>query len=57
MADFTIECFQNEYLPEGAQTMHAVITVTAAGTSAFASARVFGEATERGGDGGNATSA
>ena len=37
MADFTIECFQNEYLPEGAQTMHAVITVTAAGTSAFTS--------------------
>ena len=35
MADFTIECFQNEYLPRGAQTMHAVITVTAAGTSAL----------------------
>ena len=36
MADFSIECFQNEYLPQGAQTMHAVITVTAAGTSAVA---------------------
>jgi len=38
MADFTIECFQNEYLTRGAETMHAVITVTAAGTSAFTGA-------------------
>ena len=33
MADFTIECFQNEYLPAGASQMHAVITVTASGGS------------------------
>ena len=28
MADFQIECFQNEFLPEGGQVMHAVLTVT-----------------------------
>jgi hypothetical protein len=33
MADFQIECFQNEYLPQGAQTMDAVLTVTASGTT------------------------
>ena len=43
MADFQIECFQNEFLPEGADLMHAVITVTATGTSA---ARRCEEATE-----------
>jgi uncharacterized protein YegL len=37
MADFTIECFQNEYLPEGASQMHAVITVTASGSTGAAS--------------------
>ncbi len=31
MADFTIECFQNEYLPAGANQMHVVISVTAPG--------------------------
>jgi hypothetical protein len=36
MADFQIECFQNEYLPQGAQTMHAVLTVTASGTTGAA---------------------
>ena len=36
MADFTVECFQNEFLPEGAGVMHAVITVSAKGTSASA---------------------
>ena len=34
MAEFQIECFQNEFLPEGADVMHAVVTVTASGTSA-----------------------
>jgi len=36
MAEFTIEAFQNEYLPEGHNVMDAVITVTAAGTSTVA---------------------
>jgi hypothetical protein len=36
MADFTIECFQNEFLTHGAELMHAVLTITAAGTSAVA---------------------
>jgi hypothetical protein len=34
MAEFTIECFHNEFLPSGASVMHAVVTVTAAGTPA-----------------------
>jgi hypothetical protein len=33
MADFTIECFQNEYLPAGSTQMHAVIGVTATGSA------------------------
>ncbi len=33
MAEFQMECFQNEFLPEGADVMNAVITVTAAGTA------------------------
>jgi hypothetical protein len=37
MADFTIECFQNEYLPAGASKMHAVITVTVTGSAGSAS--------------------
>ena len=32
MADFTIECFQNQYLPAGRTRMHAVITVTVSAT-------------------------
>ena len=31
MAEFDIECFQNEFLPEGADVMNAVITVSAKG--------------------------
>jgi len=31
MAEFTIECFQNEYLPAGGDLMHAIVTVTAVG--------------------------
>ncbi len=34
MAEFDIECFQNEFLPAGGTLMNAVITVTARGTSA-----------------------
>jgi hypothetical protein len=37
MADFQIECFQNEFLPEGGQVMHAVLTVCASGTGSSAS--------------------
>jgi hypothetical protein len=32
-SDFTIEIFQNEYLPEGAQDVNAVVTVTAPDTA------------------------
>ena len=31
MAEFDIECFQNEFLPAGGTLMNAVITVTAEG--------------------------
>jgi hypothetical protein len=31
MTDFQIECFQNEFLPQGGQMMHAVLTVSASG--------------------------
>jgi hypothetical protein len=34
MAEFRMEVFQNEFLPEGANTMHAVLTVTASATGA-----------------------
>ena len=34
MADFHLECFQNEYLPEGAREVNAVVTISASGTSA-----------------------
>ena len=37
MADFQIECFQNEFLPEGGQVMHALLTVCASGTGTSAS--------------------
>jgi hypothetical protein len=32
MTSFSIECFQNQFLPEGGDEMHAVLTVTASGT-------------------------
>ena len=31
--DFTVDIYQNEYLPEGGQDVNAVATVTAAGTA------------------------
>ncbi len=37
MADFQIECFQNEFLPQGGEVMHAVLTVCASGTGSSAS--------------------
>jgi hypothetical protein len=33
MPTFTLECFQNEYLPEGGAEVNAIVTVTADGTS------------------------
>jgi len=35
MTGFTLECFQNEYLPEGADVMHAVVTVTSGGPAGY----------------------
>ena len=43
MTTFAIECFQNEFLPRGADTMHAVLTVTASGTGAEGEAGVAAE--------------
>ena len=43
MAEFDIECFQNEFLPAGGTLMNAVITVTAEGTSAAPVRRGLGE--------------
>ncbi len=43
MTTFAIECFQNEFLAQGADTMHAVLTVTAAGTGAADAAGVAAE--------------
>jgi len=31
MTSFTMDCYQNEYLPAGTGEMHAILTVTAAG--------------------------
>ena len=42
MADFDIECFQNEFLPAGGTLMNAVITVTARGTSSAAGQEGYG---------------
>jgi hypothetical protein len=43
MTTFAIECFQNEFLAQGADTMHAVLTVTASGTGAADAAGVAAE--------------
>ena len=32
MADWTAQVFQNEYLPDGATDVHAIVTVTSQGT-------------------------
>src|SRR3977135_3123603 len=34
MADFHLECFQNEYLPEEAREVNAVVTIAASGAGA-----------------------
>ena len=36
MADFHLECFQNEYIPEGRDRMNVVVSVTASGTADLA---------------------
>jgi uncharacterized protein YegL len=46
MADFHIECFQNEFLPRDAEVMHAVVTVCVSGTSAAAGEAASEERTE-----------
>jgi hypothetical protein len=43
MTTFAIECFQNEFLAQGVDTMHAVLTVTASGTGAADAAGVAAE--------------
>jgi hypothetical protein len=43
MTTFAIECFQNEFLPRGADTMHAVLTVTASDTGGGSDAGVSAE--------------
>ena len=32
--DFTVDVFQNEYLPDGARGVNAIVTVTSAGSAA-----------------------
>ena len=34
MAEFQIQCFQNEFLPQDGEVMHAVLTVSASETGA-----------------------
>jgi len=46
VADFQIECFQNEFLPRGGRVMHAVLTVGASGTAAATGPEVTEERTE-----------
>ena len=46
MAQFHIECFQNEFLPAGGTLMNAVLTVRAEGTSATPGAHVAGRGPE-----------
>ncbi len=36
--DFTVDIYQNEYLPEGARDVSAVITVSTTGTAGMAAA-------------------
>ena len=37
--EFTMDCFQNEYLPAGSDLMHAIVTVTAQGNMTYYSLR------------------
>jgi hypothetical protein len=46
MAEFQIECFQNEFLPQGAQAMHAVLTVRASGSGSASGSAGAEERTE-----------
>jgi von Willebrand factor type A C-terminal domain/von Willebrand factor type A domain len=43
---FTLECFQNEYLPNGAREVHALVTVSSAATADGAPATADGSAAE-----------
>ncbi|MEU4443726.1 VWA domain-containing protein [Actinosynnema sp. NPDC050801] len=44
--DFAVEVFQNEYLPEGAAEVDAIVTVTTTGSAAGAAEVVSGDAAE-----------
>ncbi|MFZ0249131.1 MAG: VWA domain-containing protein [Acidimicrobiales bacterium] len=46
MPEFQIESFQNEFLPQGGQVMHAVVTVCASGTGAASGPAQHEERTE-----------
>ena len=46
MPEFQIESFQNEFLPQGGQVMHAVVTVCASGTGAASGPDQHEERTE-----------
>ncbi len=46
--EFHVECFYNEYLPEGAATIHAVLTVTATGFGPASGATAPEEASDHG---------
>jgi hypothetical protein len=46
MPEFQIECFQNEFLPESGQVMHAVVTICASGTGAASGPAQHEERTE-----------
>jgi hypothetical protein len=43
-AEFTVEVFQNEYLPDGAREVNAIVTVTSVGATADMSAAAAGAA-------------
>src|ERR1700722_12772071 len=46
MAEFQIECFQNEFLPQDGDVMHAVLTVSVSGAGAEVDAGVADGRTE-----------
>src|SRR5215472_10413873 len=43
-AEFTVDVFQNEYLPDGAREVNAIVTVTSVGATADMSAAEAGAA-------------
>ncbi len=47
MTTFTLDCFQNEYLPAGAGVMHAVLTASAADSGRSSAASTADDSTDR----------